>query len=62
MLLNQKLVAAARGVMVGLGSMVKLIPLPADYKAAIASGSTAIEERRRPYAWFVQKRLSARVL
>jgi hypothetical protein len=40
MLLNQNLVTAAGGVMVALGSMGKLIPLPADCKEAITSNST----------------------
>ena len=41
MLLNQNMLTVAGGVMVALGSTAKLIPLPAECKAAIASQSTA---------------------
>jgi hypothetical protein len=41
MSLYQNLATAAGGVMVSLGSMGALIPLPVDCKAAIANQSTA---------------------
>jgi hypothetical protein len=39
MLLNQNLLTAAGGVMMGLGGLAKLIPLPAACKDAIVSKS-----------------------